>query len=286
MSLEPHRFTKADYDTLRKHYSEMETFEILLWIASCNDTNRWAIVLNCPLESHRKFLVDLPKDFQDKPSRVAPIKLDDPQPKSGPAFVEERPKLKTRDEVEAALAACRKRVPYMKYENEKATLTFIPDYTRKEASGMLPAKMEYSNWMRIYALFPKTGGYKIGSTVAEAAKGIIDPLTRARISWIAARYDHAWYAVGQTKRRLLALGQTEDQIYALDGDWKLFSVKDQKVFELVRKTTVSPSYVTDKDIGELRKLFTDTQVAELIFRASSAAMLNRIGESLWLPLED
>ena len=50
-------------------------------------------------------------------------------------------------------------------------------------------------------------------------KGDLKPLLKAQVSWIIARQDRAWYAAGQAKRRLKELGQTDDQIYKLDGDW-------------------------------------------------------------------
>ena len=166
------------------------------------------------------------------------------------------------------------------------TLAFVPDFTRKDAPGVIPDGAEVALWMRQYAIFPKTGGYKVGATVAEAARGRIDPLLRARINWICARHDRAWYALGQAKRRLLALGQSEDAIYALDGDWSAYPEKDRLVFAFARKMTLAPTLVTDKDVADLRKHFDVTQVAEVIHRASSAAMIDRMGEACNLPLEE
>jgi thiosulfate/3-mercaptopyruvate sulfurtransferase len=264
----------------------METLEILLWISSYCDTNRWAIGVNSPLEAHRKFVTEKPKDFTDQPSLVAPLSKQDDKATTVEAAVAERPRLESREQVEAKLDECRRRVPLLPLASVRDTLAFVPDFTRKDAPGVIPDGAEVATWMRQYAIFPKTGGYKVLATVAEAARGRIDPLLRARINWICARHDRAWYALGQAKRRLLALGQSEDAVYALDGDWSAYPQKDRLVFAFAQKMTLAPTFVTDKDVADLQKYFDDTQVAELINRASSAAMIDRMGEACNLPLEE
>jgi alkylhydroperoxidase family enzyme len=286
LTFEPHRIGREDYLALRKHWNELETFEIIFWVSSYNVTNRWTEGLSIPLEPHRKFLVPMPDGFKDRPSQVAPLVQRDLKATPVPALIAQRPRLESRAEVEAALAACRKRKPYLTLVSEKEALAFLPEGARREAPGVFPDNLPVANWMRLYAIFPKSGGYRIQCTVAEAARGKIEPRLWAQIDWICARHDRAWYAVGQAKRRLLALGETEDAIYALDGDWKSFTPKEQLTFAFVRKMTVAPAAITDADVAGLRKLYTDTQVAELVYRASLAAMLNRAGEACGLPLED
>jgi alkylhydroperoxidase family enzyme len=264
----------------------VETFEIIFWASSYNVTNRWTEGLSIPLEAHRRFLVPMPDGFKDRPSQVAPLVRRDLGATPAPALIAPRPPLESRAEVEAALAACRQRKPYLTLPSEKAALAFLPEGIRQEAPGVFPDNVPVTNWMRLYAIFPKSGGYRIQCTLAEAARGTIEPRLRAQIDWICARQDRAWYAVGQAKRRLLALGETEDAIYALDGDWKSFTAKEQLTFAFVRKMTVAPAAVTDADVDRLRKLYSDTQVAELVYRASLAAMLDRAAEACGLPLED
>src|SRR5262245_62095571 len=164
----------------------METLEILLWISSYCDTNRWAIGVNSPLEAHRKFVTEKPKDFLDRPSLVAPLSKRDDRAAAVEAAVAERPKLESRRQVEAKLEECKKRVPLLPLTSARDALAFVPDFTRKDAPGVIPDGAEVAIWMRQYAIFPRTGGYKVGSTVAEAARGRIGPLMRARISWICA----------------------------------------------------------------------------------------------------
>jgi alkylhydroperoxidase family enzyme len=286
LTFEPHRISPEDYLALRKQWSEMETFEIIFWVSSYNVTNRWTEGLSIPLEAHRKFLVLMPEGFKDQPSQVAPLVKRDLNTRAAPALIAPRPRLESRDEVEAALAACRKRKPHMTLASKKAALAFLPEGIRRAAPGVLPDKLPVANWMRLYALFPKSGGYRIQGTAAEATHGKLEPRLRAQINWICYRHDRGWYALGQAKRRLLALGDTLDGIYALDGDWSSFTPREKTTFAFVRKMTVAPASITDADMAVLRKHYSVTQVAEIVYRASTSAMLSRAAEACGLPLED
>ena len=73
-------------------------------------------------------------------------------------------------------------------------------------------------WMRLMANFPIAGKRAVASFRATEEQGDLSPLLKAQISWVIARQDRAWYALGDARRRLLALGQSDSQIEALDGD--------------------------------------------------------------------
>lgn len=264
----------------------MQTFEIIFWLACYNLTNRWTEALAIPLEAHRDFQKPVAAAFRDRPSLVAPLARRDAKAAPAPARVAPRPPLESRAEVEAALTACRKRTPYLKLAEEKAARALLPNDARRTASGIFPNKQPVANWMRLLAHFPKAGGYKIRGLLAEAAKGKLDNRLKAQINWICARHDRAWYALGQAKRQLLALGESADAVYALDGEGKSFSDKEQIVFAFARKLTAAPASITDDDIAQLRKHYSDSQVAEIVYRIGSAAFFNRVTEACGLPLED
>jgi alkylhydroperoxidase family enzyme len=286
LTYQPHRICQDDFQSVRKFYTEMQTFEIIFWLACYNLTNRWAEALAVPLEEHRDYRKPIAADFRDRPSQVAPWTQLAAKAGPAPAQPATRPPLETRAEVEAALDACRKRTAYLALAEEKTALALLPDDAHRDTPGMFPNKTPVANWMRLMAHFPKAGGYKIHGILAEAAKGKIDDRLKAQISWICARHDRAWYALGQAKRRLLALGESADAIYALDGDGKSFSDKERVTFAFARKLTVAPAAMTDDDIAQLRKHYSDSQAAEIVYRASSAAFFNRVTEACGLPLED
>jgi alkylhydroperoxidase family enzyme len=109
---------------------------------------------------------------------------------------------------------------------------------------------------------------------------------RAKIAWIAARNDRAWYALGHARNRLAALGQDDEAIFALDRtDAGAFPPDRRAVISLARKLTVDPALVADEDINALRKHFTDKQVAEIVFQTTEAAYFDRLTEAAGLRLE-
>ena len=71
-------------------------------------------------------------------------------------------------------------------------------------------------WVRLLTNFPKAGTSRIVSLRTAEDKGTLPARLKAQTAWIAARQDRAWYAVGNAKRRLTALGVSEEDIYALD----------------------------------------------------------------------
>ena len=108
---------------------------------------------------------------------------------------------------------------------------------------------------------------------------------QAEIAWTAARVDRAWYAVGVARERLHGLGFTDDQIFALDGEAKDLTEAERAAIAFARKLTMAPATVSDGDVENLRKLFKDKEVAEIVNAVCNAAFLNRVTEAAQLPLE-
>jgi hypothetical protein len=116
-------------------------------------------------------------------------------------------------------------------------------------------------------------------------KGDLSPLLKARVSWIVARQDRAWYAAGLAKRRLLELGQTEDQVYSLNGDWTGFTPTDRALFTVARKLAASPVVLTDDDVTRAVELAGPRDVVQLISYTTNRASFDRITEVAGLQLE-
>jgi hypothetical protein len=117
-------------------------------------------------------------------------------------------------------------------------------------------------------------------------KGDLKPLLKAQVSWIIARQDRAWYAAGLAKSRLKELGQSDDQIYQLDGDWSGFAPADRAMFTLARKLASSPVVLTDADVDNAVKLAGPRDVTQLISYTTTRASFDRITEAAGLPLEE
>ena len=111
-------------------------------------------------------------------------------------------------------------------------------------------------------------------------------LLKAQVSWIVARQDRAWYATADAKRRLTALGQTDDQIYALDGDWSKFAPKEKAIFTVARQLAASPIVLTDAEAAEaVKQCGGNRDVVQLIHYTNTRASFNRITEAAALPAE-
>lgn len=273
MTIEPHTIGVADLDELKKHYTPTQVLEILVTVAGYNSTTRWTDGLNIPAEDSGVFRTegkagpDL-KTFQTPTSaafakiisKVAPLpeKCD----KASQPVWPERPALESRVKVEEMWTAAKTR---------KATLPV--------AEGTGP------QWERLLAAFPKTNTSRITSLKAAAEKGLLAPRIKAEIAWTAARTDRAWYAAAVARERLKALGFTDDQIFALDGDNKSLPENERAAIAFARKLTAAPATVTDMDVEYLRKLFKDKEVAEIVHHVCNAAYFNRVTEIAYLPLE-
>ena len=215
---EPYKFCDADIDGLRKHYKDAQILEMILSMAGNNAINRWKEGTGVPQSASgggfggraeatdppakHTYLTPTSDKYKSLVTKVAPVALD---AKGEPtkATVCRRPALEARDDVEQALAAAGKRAPRLPLAEDEKARELLPTDHQK---GTVP------QWVRLLATFPSSKG-RIASQFASDEKGDLKPLLKAQVSWIIARQDRAWYATGEAKRRLIAVGQTDDQIY-------------------------------------------------------------------------
>ncbi len=209
-------------------------------------------------------------------SKVAPLHTDAKTGKVTSATVCIRPALESRDEVEKALAACRKRSVRLPLVEEDKARELLP---KDWPEGALP------QWVRLLANFPLDGKSRILGIRAAEEKGDMKPLLKAQVSWIIARQDRAWYAAGEAKRRLKEQGWSDDQIFKLDGDGKDFSEAERALFTVARKLAASPVVLTDADVAQALKLTGPREVVQLISYTTNRASFDRITEAAGLQLE-
>ena len=271
----PHEVGDEEVEALRPHYDDALIVEILYVVSSFNAMNRWTGALNIPQEHHREYLTPTEPEFASLVSRVAPLPTAGRAGGSPIAAPWARPALESRSEVEERLEAARDRTPRVPLASEEETRARVPGLDEED----LP------QWIRLLAQFPGVGVERVAILRAVESEGTLDPLLRARACWVAARCDRAWYALGHARRRLLGLGQDDDQIFALDGERSDFPEEDRLALEFARTLTVDPALVTDAQVGRLREHFTDHQVAELIAVVAEAAFFDRLTEAAGLGLE-
>ena len=134
-------------------------------------------------------------------------------------------------------------------------------------------------------IFPKAGKAWVSQTYYSQTKGRLSPMLKAQIAYVAARNDRAWYALGHAQERLTELGLSEDAITALDHPNDSTPAPQRAALALARKLTVDPALITDADIEGLRKLYSDHEVAEIVYQVTQAAFFDRLTEAAGLRLE-
>jgi alkylhydroperoxidase family enzyme len=262
LTLRPDKLTDADIQAVLKHYEPLQVLEMISLVARYNATNRWTDSLGIPQEDHREFLTETPQEFVSATSIVAPPRI------------EQRPKLESREQTLAELAKARSRKPRLPLVDEAAA---------KEVLGS-ESDEPITNWVRLLANFPVNGKGQIEAYRLAATKGTLDDELKAQIAWSAARQDRAWYAIDQAARRLKKLGYSEDRIFALDQPAEKPDAAGL-VMAFARKLSSTPQAIADADIAGLRKHYKDSQVAEIVYHVTQAALFDRVTEAAGLPLE-
>jgi alkylhydroperoxidase family enzyme len=294
LSYEPHRLCDADFTQLRKHYTDLQVLEIVFSVAANNATNRWKEGVGVPQEKEatrflrgaaapagrslpiKSFLTPTPEPYEKAVTKIAPLQTEDGAKGPSRLAVCRRPRLESRAEVEQALAACRKRSPR------------LPLVAEAEARKLLPADWPQGplpQWVRLLANFPRDGKARVVGLRAADAGGDLSPLLKARVSWIVARQDRTWYAVGEARRRLKALGQSDEQIYRLDGDWSDFTPAERSLFRVARQLAASPIVLSDDEVAEALKRTGPREVVQLISYVTGRSFFGRVTEAAGLRLE-
>lgn len=296
LTYEPNRLGDADIAALRVYYTDLQILEMTMSVAWNNAINRWKEGSGVP-QSHdgssffrrateipadrpvpdKSFLTPTPAAYASVVTKVAPLEIDLKTGQPTRRGVNSRPVLESRAEVEAALDVARKRTPRLPVLSEEAARNSLGD---NAPHGPLPA------WVRLMANFPRESGSRLSSLNAiHETRGDLTPLLKAQVSWIIARQDRAWYATGLVKSRLEELGQTEDQIFALDGNWKQFSSADRSLFQFARKLAATPIALTDNEVSEALEQTGPRQVVQLINFVTSRAYFDRVTEAAGLAID-
>jgi alkylhydroperoxidase family enzyme len=299
LTYEPFNLNDPDIEGLRKYYKDLQILEMILSVAGNNAINRWkegtgvpqspngggfgrrtetgAVAASAPdrPEAVHTYLTPTAERFLTRITKVAPVVND---PKTGAPTkltVCTRPVPESPAEVEKALEAARTRAPRLPLLSEvEARANLSESYPQ----GPLP------QWVRLLANFPRDGVRAIAGIRAVNEKGDLTPLLKAQVSWVIARQDRAWYAVGLAKRRLRELGQTNEQVYSLDGEWSTLSPSDRALLVVASKLAASPVVLTDEDVARAVKLAGPRDVVQLINYTTNRASFDRITEAAGLQL--
>lgn len=293
LTYEPNLIGDADIAALRKHYTDLQILEMTMSIAGNNILNRWKEGAGIPQSSsgasffsratdlpadrpvpNETFLTPTPDEFRTTITKVAPLQFDQAgKPTRLAVFT--RAGLENRAAAEQALEACRTRAPR------------LPMASDGEARAALGVAQEgpLPQWMRLMATFPTDGRNRVRTMISAVEQGDLSPLLKAQVSWIIARQDRAWYAAGLARDRLRALGQTDDQIYRLDGSWKDYSPAERAMFTAARKLAATPVVLTDDDVAEALRQTSPRDVVQLVDYVTACAYFDRVTEPAGLALD-
>ena len=288
----PHAINDADIESLRKHYTDLQILEMTLSVAGNNAINRWKEGTGVAQSQHgTRFFENasttLPKEslpidsfltptagkFQKERSVVAAL-APDANGSSTRAAVGVPPVTESRAEVETQLAAMAKRQSRLPLVSSETTRT---TFAKSIDAKITPA------WMRLLANFPNESLRRIDSLVVQpVGEEDLSALDRARVSWIVARQDRAWYAVAHAMKRLQDLGQTADQVFALDGDLTSLNDAERAILIMARKLATSPITLADEDVESVVKLSGPRRATQLINYVTSRAYFDRVTEAAGL----
>lgn len=265
----PDTVVAADIDALRPHYSDRQILEIVLTCAENNAMNRWTGPLAIPQESFRDYTTPIAPDWRDRVGTVAPI---------GP---EERPRLEPRAEVERRLSDARARSPRLELADLDAARAVWPEDRPAPAAEAMP------EWVRLLANFPVQGKARIAMHLAadKTHEPRVDAPLKARIAWVAARHDRAWYALGHAERAARAAGLGVEDLEAGLADPDTLDPATRAVQRLTAIVTARPYAVVDADIEAVRAHHNDRAVAEILHWITEAAFFDRLTEAAGLRLE-
>jgi hypothetical protein len=261
----------------------LQILEMAFSVAGNNSINRWKEGIGVPQskEGHnfggrsdkplppeltqyfKSFLTPTPEKYRDRVTKVAP------------PLAAKRSTLESRGDVERAIKACQRRTPRLPLVDEATAREVVPDLPK----GPVP------QWVRLLANFPRDGKSRINGLRTAEEKGELSPLLKAQVAWIIARQDRAWYALGLAKRRLHEFGDSDDDVYKLDGDWAGYTTAERALFAVARKLAASPMVLTDADVAEALKQNGPREVVQLINYVTNRAFFDRITEAAGLALD-
>jgi AhpD family alkylhydroperoxidase len=260
LTIGPALVDDSDFERLRAHWNDQQIIEILHSVASNNATNRWTDALGIP---------------QDLVFRDHPLSLDTA---TSPEFMT----------CESSVLASQPALPITRLEldtfrRELNEESFVPRTSRVPIQ--VTNAPERPAWLAALAPFPETAESMKQQWEAVANVGQLSTQIKWELRWVVARELQAKYAMSVAWQALRAEGLSWDDLSALDEGQPAGEAGDAVARRFAKKLTLTPQQMTDADIAELQKHFTDQEVAETVYVVCQANWFARFTEALHLPLE-
>jgi uncharacterized peroxidase-related enzyme len=118
------------------------------------------------------------------------------------------------------------------------------------------------------------------------SNGYLDQRTKERIATLVSALNRSPYCLASHKEGLRGLGEQGARVAALsraDLDAAHLAPKERALLEFVRRLTIKPSDVSDRDMERLRNQgWKDEEIFEAAFDASLFALFNRVAATYGL----
>jgi alkylhydroperoxidase family enzyme len=291
LTLEPQLLSDADIDVCRKYYSDVQILEMILSVAGNNAINRWKEGVGVPqsrtggsfgasnTEEH-SYLTNTNPLLASKPSSILEGKWNDESPKLVPT---ERSIAKFSHllSIEKGLAIVSSRKPRLPLKSAEET---------KETFSDLGFAEDAPNWVRALANFPIAGKRQVIAFQSAEKDLDLSALTRARLAWVIARQNGAWYSLAEADTRLQALGQSREQINELDRfeestNEELLTARDKALLIVARNLSASPVVLTDSEAQRAIDLAGPREFVQTVHYTAMRSLFDRFTEACGLPTE-
>jgi alkylhydroperoxidase family enzyme len=263
MTLSPHLINASDIEKLRPELSDAQIIELVYTIAMFNSVNRWTDALGLPQDDRMRdqnidFLTPVDDEFQNRVGGIAAAAVGEPE-RMLPSF----------EEAIANMKAAVTRQPRVELPSEDAARKMLGD----DAQGAI------EDWERALATFPEVGKRQWNAFRAMESDGHVDQRVKAIIAWTTARHNRSAVSLVKATQRWASLGVTESGIKGMEQGETLSDV-EKLVATFAAKLTNHPQRITDADIQALRDVYSDQQVAEIVYLIAAANMFDRFTETL------
>jgi alkylhydroperoxidase family enzyme len=291
LTLEPQRLTDADIDACRKHYDDMAILEMILSVAGNNAINRWKEGIGVPQSStggnfganntsEHSYLTATSPSFANRPSIVIEGNGNDSASDTVVTKWNDR-KASELPSTSAGLEMVKNRTPRFAVRTEEET---------REAFGELSIPTHPPQWMRLLANFPVAGKRQVASILSAESDLDLSDLTRARLAWVIARQNGAWYSLSEADSKLLRMGQTREQITLLENFEQLDSeetltARDKALLTVAKNLAASPVVLTDLEAQNAIDLAGPREFVQTVHFTAIRSLFDRFTEASNLPAD-
>ncbi len=291
LTLEPQRLSDKDLDACREHFTDLQILEMILSVAGNNAINRWKEGVGVPQSSTggsfgagntdgHSYLTDTNPELA---TRVSAILEGIPSAVTSPRILTQRDLQKTSSSISVAegLLLARTRQARLTVKSKEETRALFNDLELPEVTPQ---------WIRVLANFPIAGKRQVTALLAAEKNLDLSDLTRARLAWVIARQNGAWYSLAQADATLTSLGQTRAQILELEtfetsDSVETLTSRDRALLIVARNLAASPVVLTDAEAARAIELAGPRDFVQTVHYTAMRSLFDRFTEACFLPSE-